>query len=48
MIRADLESGARRRQSFCPVNRFEVGGPEESVHRLYLLLHGRSSREVAC
>ncbi|MEU2492959.1 hypothetical protein [Streptomyces sp. NPDC007883] len=30
------------------VNRFEVGGPEESVQRLYLLLHGRSSRKVAC
>ncbi|MFG3306473.1 hypothetical protein [Streptomyces wuyuanensis] len=30
------------------VNRFEVGGPEESVQRLYLLLHGRSSRNVAC
>lgn len=26
------------------VNRFELGGPEESVQRLYLLLHGRARR----
>jgi hypothetical protein len=26
------------------VNRFELGGPEESVQRLYLLLHGRTRR----
>ncbi|MFI1398970.1 hypothetical protein [Streptomyces sp. NPDC020681] len=36
------------------VNRFELGGPEESVSRLYLLLHGRARRadepglKVAC
>ncbi|MFK4225224.1 hypothetical protein [Streptomyces sp. NPDC019890] len=26
------------------VNRFELGGPEESVQRFYLLLHGRARR----
>ncbi|MER5459188.1 hypothetical protein ABT010_00530 [Streptomyces sp. NPDC002668] len=26
------------------VNRFELGGPEESVQRLYLMLHGRARR----
>ncbi|MGW1880987.1 hypothetical protein [Streptomyces sp. NPDC001970] len=30
------------------VKRFEAGGPEESVQRLYLLLHGRGSRTVSC
>jgi hypothetical protein len=34
------------------VNRFELGGPEESVQRLYLQLHGRARRasdpRVAC
>ena len=28
------------------VNRFELGGPEESVQRLYLLLHGRARRPI--
>lgn len=28
------------------VNRFEAGGPEESVQRLYLLLHGRARKAV--
>ncbi|NUK02605.1 hypothetical protein HRW18_13090 [Streptomyces lunaelactis] len=29
------------------VNRFERGGPEESVQRLYLLLHGRRRKAAA-
>ncbi|MFC5799672.1 hypothetical protein [Streptomyces formicae] len=30
------------------VNRFEAGSDEESVQRLYLLLHGRARRTVSC
>ncbi|MDQ0941230.1 hypothetical protein [Streptomyces sp. V1I1] len=29
------------------VNRFELGGPEESVQRFYLLLHGRARKAAA-
>jgi hypothetical protein len=29
------------------VNRFEVGGPEESLHTFYLTLHGRARRAPA-
>jgi len=29
------------------VNRFETGGPEESLQRFYLMLHGRARRAVA-
>jgi hypothetical protein len=29
------------------LNRFEAGGPEESLQRFYLMLHGRARRAVA-
>jgi hypothetical protein len=29
------------------VNRFELGGPEESMQRFYLLLHGRARKAAA-